>query len=269
MSKSWLHDPFDRLRMYLEETTRLVALSRHGVGMVSSNVGLIEALHGLDRAVEGQVVNEEAASEVAAARAESELAQDELKRDFPLLHAHSLVGVWGAAESWASDVATSWLTRFPEDYAGPERARVDTRLLLDDDRSALLSTLVDFAATSKRAPTRVDALLDVAGLRPSNEAFTSVEVLREAGSVDGLRRDVVELSQVRHCIAHNAGVVDERLLRHCSWYSGKVGDPIRVGHVRFREYVSALTWYAVGTFQHARLICRDRGVELRDGNAAS
>ncbi|WP_372522768.1 hypothetical protein [Sulfuricaulis sp.] len=64
------------------------------------------------------------------------------------------------------------------------------------------------------------------------------------GPVDeGVKKVLLELSEVRNVIAHRNGIIDAKFLRNCPWFKANLGDTIRQTHLQFRTYFNAILWY--------------------------
>ncbi len=88
----WSKAPFYLFLDYLETETRLVGLAKDGVQSLVHAEGIAKALHGVAEILE--TPQAEAEERVQRAQERADLARQELDADFPLLHGHSLVGVW-------------------------------------------------------------------------------------------------------------------------------------------------------------------------------
>jgi hypothetical protein len=58
---------------------------------------------------------------------------------------------------------------------------------------------------------------------------------------------------MRNAIVHRGGKADRRLSESCPWLGLKVGDPIRVDHVKYGRYVEAAHKYLLECIQRTRV----------------
>jgi hypothetical protein len=80
---------------------------------------------------------------VVQAAAEAKHAKDEAGKDFPLIHAHALLGLWSALESLIEDAAIAWLIYRPQALQLPDFAKirvpiVEFQLLTTEEQMAYL-----------------------------------------------------------------------------------------------------------------------------------
>ena len=101
----------------------------------------------------------------------------------------------------------------------------------DDERSDMLFDSLKQAVQSQLHPGvgRLEVLLEAVGLG--------------GGVDDGVRRTILELSEVRNVAVHRNSRADRRLIKRCPWLGLKEGDPVRPDGVGFEMYVAACFWY--------------------------
>ncbi len=92
---------------YMDQNQRLLHLSIRGISGLRAMPNAIQVLKETDPAVyaEEEATRKEGEykRKLDRANAEAEFARKELDDDFPLLHAHALVGAWGALEAAIED----------------------------------------------------------------------------------------------------------------------------------------------------------------------
>jgi len=229
----WSKEPFNRFLDYVQSEVRLVELATNGIRMVVNQARLSEALYGLDVLDQPK---RRAASKLADALVGAEMARQEVEADFPLLHAHSLVGVWGALEALINDVAVAWLTH-------------RKALLKNVEFTAVKVPLGDFQRMSPAE--RIEYLLDQVP-RPSGVpgGLPRFELLLDRVGLGGtledeLRRTLIEVHQVRNVYAHRGGIADRKARAACPWRRDwKLGKPILVNHAEYDRYLGAIHSYA-------------------------
>jgi hypothetical protein len=102
--------PLQRFLDSWKSDFRLLHLSMRGIRVLTGMPGIFEAL------IPGSDPEEEArlTSNLGEAKKEAELAENECKTGFPLLHAHALVGMWAALEAAIEDMLVGILLNEPE-----------------------------------------------------------------------------------------------------------------------------------------------------------
>jgi len=230
----WSKEPFNQFLDYVQNETRLVELAANGIQMTVRQEHLSEALYNLGIALDQP--KRSAASQLADALVMAEVARREVEADFPLLHAHSLVGIWGALEALMNDVAVAWLTH-------------RKALLKRIEFAAVKVPLAEFErmGTAERAQYLLDQFPRPPGV-PGG--LPRLELLMEKVGLDGtledeLRRTLIETHQVRNVYAHRGGIVDRKARAACPWRRDwKVDKPILVGHAEYSRYHHAVNTYA-------------------------
>jgi len=238
--------PFYRMGEYIYRTQRLTWLAKEGTLLVVRNADLTESLGAQPRASKVFKVTEQVVEEAQRAR---ELADHELAAEFPLLHGHALVGLWGALEAWRDEVVSLWVRAYPES------CELDD-VVLKVDAAALLSADAD-----SRVTLVSEALLTGAGPGALGVGFFELPFGRiglGGGVSDELRRDMLLLQQVRHIWAHCSGRVDQAFLERCPWFDATLGEPVHVSHDRFHQLVSAASDYVCTVMDRA---CERHGIE--------
>jgi hypothetical protein len=179
----------------------------------------------------------EVTDELLQARAFKTKVQPEIDDDFPTLHAHSLLGLWGALESLVEDLFMGMLSLKPtllqnEQFsrfklpitamAGPEDAR---------SQSILDAVAKDLGTNLLTGAGQFEALLKHVGL--------------DGGLTDKLRRALVESQKIRHVWAHRAGIADERfLIDNPSAQQWQLGERVNVGAEQYNRYLNGIAMYA-------------------------
>lgn len=225
---------FRRFATYVDETEKLV--NRH-IAAVSRLIGIPEFLRGLHE-------SEDSAWLISAIK-EAEHAKDEVSKGFPLLHAHSLLGVWSALEVLVEDVAAAWLITKPDTLQRPGFSKIrvpiiEFQLLSAEDQMNYLIAEVqrDLRTEQRSGIARFERLLDAIGMGGS----TSKEVSKA----------IYEAQQVRNVIAHRGGAADRKLVEACPWLELKPGQPLTVSHKKFAYYLRAIHIYVVDIMNRVR-----------------
>ncbi|MGW5525515.1 hypothetical protein [Streptomyces xanthochromogenes] len=232
--KVW-HQPFRIFSQYCHDTEDLIHITLQGAHRVSKEPEILSILYDPELHItEGSELNPE---RMAQSERHAEIAKRELKRSFPLLHGHALMGVWGALEALIEDVSVSWMMHAPEVLQGNSMSKVKIPIatflsLSDADRMRLVVSELqrDIKADLRSGVSRFESLLDCLGL---------------GGEVDGRVRDAIyKAQQIRNVLAHRGGVADKRLVEACPGLGLEIGDKVEIDHLAFGELSLAMQIYA-------------------------
>jgi hypothetical protein len=175
-------------------------------------------------------------TQLERAQAEAELAHRESKTGFPLLHAHTLVGVWGAFEAAIEDTVVNVLMSQPDLLRNEVFAKVRIPLAEFEtlDKEERIRRLID---ELERGPSL--------GKRQGVYAFEMllVPVKLASDTNPDPKKTIWEMYHVRNVIVHRGFIADKKLVEACPWLGLKVGDPITVTHESFMRYGDALREY--------------------------
>lgn len=220
---------------YAEESRELIELSVRGTTLLVRQPTLTKALLDLSEYRAGEPDPERQAILDTAQRL-ADLATREIDRDFPLLHAHAIVGIWGALESWIDEMCCRWITLFPEhcDW-GERRVKVSAADFLEsapNQRARLLLAAVkaDRKVEEKLGVGQFESILGSLGL---------------GGSVPTtISRSLLGMQQVRHIYAHRAGNADEAFIERCGeLLDCTLGERVIVDSEAISNYVGAAIQY--------------------------
>lgn len=232
LAVDWFRKTCDMCVDYVEANITLVNLAKSGIGMTLGRADFLKALDGYH-----EVYNPEKRvqqKELEAAHVQAALAQSEIDSDFRLLHAHSLVGIWGAVDAWVDDVVAGWLLNRPDCFElGDRKVKVSCSTVLSDPL-----TRTRFVAAALRDSLGYSLRL---GVTPMEEFFASVGL---SGFVPSEIGDAVfEAQQIRNVYAHNGGRADERLLERCPRLGLSRGVPVPVTSDMYYGYAAAFIRY--------------------------
>lgn len=171
-------------------------------------------------------------------RRNAELADREVSRDFPMLHAQAVVSLWSSLEVLIRDLLALWLQNRPETLQRDSFKRLRVRVaeyeaLTTEERSAYLVEMLEqeLQASLKPGAGRFECLLDAIGLG--------------GGLPDGVRKRLLELSQIRNVLVHRRGVVDKRFTERCPWINVSVGKTLVVSDASLTNYHIAAMAYSM------------------------
>lgn len=163
-------------------------------------------------------------------------AEKEITSGFPLLHAHTLVGAWGALEAAIEDMLVGLLMNEPELLQGGAFARIrislaDFQTLDKEDRMRLVLEEVGrgHGTATKHGVDTFESILDHFSL---------------SGAVGPkIKKNIWEMNHVRNVIVHRASVADRRLVASCPWMKLAIGDKVLIRHEILHRYIHALYEY--------------------------
>jgi len=210
---------------YSHDTRLLVALTKEGLSRVHSMPKLMTILG-----------SEEGDISVAKARADE--AAKEIEGNFPKLHAHSLLGLWGAFESMVEDLFIARLSDHPAllNSEAFERIKIPVSLIATASDSELHRSILD--ATSRNLNETRGA-----GITPFEGILRMVNL---AGSVPGIVRDAVfEAQQIRNVWAHRGGRADPHFQTSCPSLGFALGDVVALNAEQFNRLSGGLDMYGI------------------------
>lgn len=237
---SYVASPLRSYLDYLDESMRLLHMSMGGIAMITSIPHSLEVLGEgayCSNPPEDPVKRKaEFLKELRQAQERARFAEKERDRGFPLLHAHTLVGVWGAFESALEDSIVGMLMNEPD-------------LLQSEHFSKIKVSLADFLVLEKEdhvryiveEMSRSHSLVRRQGV-DGFEIFLGFVGL--SGAVDpAIKKTIWEVNHVRNVIVHRGSIADRKLVQSCPWLNYKVSDKITISHQALEKYVGTLTEY--------------------------
>lgn len=240
----WAAEPFLDFLDYQEKLQEILHISMRGIRVLTAMPNLIEAVRDSARTPDER--GEYEGERLERARKEAALAQEEVELGFPLLQAQAAISLWGSLEALVRTFLARWLVNSPGAMQAAEITKLRVRVgeyesLTPEERAFYVLDLLEEVLNCRRSPGtgRFEALLKVFSL-------TS-----DVG--DDIRRDLFELSQVRHVLVHRRGTADRRFIVACPWLNVEVGTRIVVRHSDVQRYGSAAAEYALELVQRIRL----------------
>jgi hypothetical protein len=237
---SWASDPFYDFLEHQQDLARTLRMSMNGISMLIARHGVIEILQ------QGKTDDDLEVLEKAAR--ERDLAQSEVDNDFPILHEHATVALWGSLEALVLSFAASWL----ENKAGAGQVEAVKKQKL----KIKLGDYESIAAADRCL--WVIELIDRETSGPLKNGVNRFENLLQAFRLNGttleeLKKTLFEMSQLRHAIVHRRGRADRKLIEACPWLSLKSGDRIKITHKMWRTYSDAAVEYVSELIQRVRI----------------
>ena len=223
-------DPLERMLEYVQESSTLLKLSIQGLSVLTTMPKAVEALE--------KVYGDSSGIDAQEVRRRADLAMKEVQTGFPLFHAHTLVGLWGALQAAVEDSVVGMLSN-------------ETDLLLEPAFSRIRISIAEFEVLEREDRIRL-VVEEVSRNQPPGgkqgiDLFESLlDKLKLSGEVPAeLKKIIWEMHHVRNVIVHRAALADRRLVRNCPWLDLKVGDKMIVEHQRLMDYSGALAEYLI------------------------
>ena len=240
----WARVPFDHFIQFVQETHRILLMSMRGISGLQAMPGLIRALAPVEACARDQQVEshnddlEEATQMAAFAKAEAESG-------FPLVHAHAIVGMWGALEALIDEVVSCWLVHVPELLQQDAILRIRLplarfHLLDEEDRMGLV--INELKREAKTA------------FKPGVAGFEDVlSMIGLGGPVEEEdRRALLEMRVVRNLWVHRRGVADRRAVDACPWADFAIGQRVQITHPLYHRYHDAIQNYVLTLINRVR-----------------
>lgn len=213
-------ESIDNWQDYYSSTFKLVNLTRVGVSMIRA-----------DTKVETYPDND------ASFNSEfwSRFIETESLDEFPTLHAHSLLGLWGAFECFIDDLFRATINNNPTllNEKAFEKITVSASVALNEGlrSQAIDEVLRGVKAKAPRSGTnKFEGVLASVGL---------------AGHIPSRIEKSLRLThKIRNVWAHQSGLADEKFVNECPQLGYQVGERIKLDADRFEFYSSGLQMYA-------------------------
>jgi len=224
---------------YVDQSGRLLQLSIEGISMLMASPTIVEVLKQTDiktySPAEAMRRDEEFRRSLDTANARADFARKEREAGFPLLHAHALVGAWGAWEAAIEDTLIAILLK-------------EEDLLRGEAFSKVRIPLAEFELLDKEGIRRlIEELNRGQGIgrgQGVEGSETLLNLVGLSGAVDSqIRKTIWEMHHIRNVIVHRRSVADRRLVQACPWLNLQVGDQVVVSHDAFGSYYGALHEY--------------------------
>jgi hypothetical protein len=162
-------------------------------------------------------------------------AEEQKKNGFSYLYILSIIRLWSILEASVDDLIINIL--------------ISQKMKTQEHLFKIKGGLLEFVSLNhyERAEYILEALKsDIkANLKIGVGRFeTLLETVGFNGSVPNvIRRNILELSQIRNAIIHKNGKVDSRLLKSCPWMDWKINEEIVLSVRDFTKYQFTCYWY--------------------------
>ena len=166
----------------------------------------------------------------------ADAASRQIDTDFPQLRHWITVALWSHLESAIAACIDAWFVyKIPLTDKMFEKLKISVSAWESKDneeksRWLLMELTRNVSSDLKPGVGRFESILHAIGLE---------------GSVrDGLRRSVLELSEVRNLLVHRGGVIDERFADRCVTFKSMVGQRIHITEPMLDSYFASAIQYA-------------------------
>jgi len=231
---AWALQPFKDSLERLKEAQVILVLAVKGISGIRGVPKIIEVLAKVESGV-GKLDDEDI-KRLNLAKEEADLAQREVDKGFPLLHAQALISLWGILESLVHTFLANWLMHesTAKEIESVKKIKIklaEFEAMDSQERNYYIVQTLEqqLAASYKKGILRFETLLGIFGF---------------GGGIDNqVKRDILELQQIRHVLVHRHGVIDKKLKETCPWLHLKVGNKIRVTQKDMMRYSLAVDKY--------------------------
>jgi hypothetical protein len=216
-------------------TNNLLHLSVNGLRIILNKPKMVQRLIDLSIAA-GKEVTAEMNSDLKNATEDAAFVMNERANDFPLLHAYTFVGQWGALESAIEDMLVGILVH-------------EAKILEKDDFTKIKIPLSKYEVLDKEERMRF-LLSEVqrtqnSGIAQGVNTFENVlKVFDLSGPVEeDLRTGLWEMNHVRNVLVHRDARADLRLVQACPSINLKVGERVLINHQKYGYYSNVFIDY--------------------------
>jgi hypothetical protein len=146
------------------------------------------------------------------------------------------VMLWSILENYIRDFLVEWTKRKPDVLKTDVIQKLPIRLgeydaLQGDEKYEYIVDMVEAQSKLGIGVARFEIVLGQFGL---------------SGKVnEQIKKDILELQQVRHVLVHRNGIVDKRLYERCPWIVPKPGKTIFIDSEIYQMYFEAVAKYAM------------------------
>lgn len=229
----WSMDPFRNFVENAERLDNLLHLCISGVSVLRAMPTVVEVINKVEKELEP-----DSSSNLQRAKKQAALAQREVMEGFPVLRAQAVIAIWSSLEA----AVRTFLARWLQHADGAMQADIVQRIKVKVGEYEALVGEEKYFYLLDRIEQEVSS-----ALKPGVGRFESLlEPFHLSGAInDKVRRDMLELNQVRNVLVHRYGVVDRRLTDACPWMTIEIGQKIQVDAKMTERYMRSAMEYAV------------------------
>lgn len=222
--------PFRTWVGYYQDAMNLVHLTYDGLGSTDFRIELGNILQG------NVPETDEQREKRQILEAKSKDAHREIDADYPTLHAHSLLGLWGSLERLIEDIFLASILNDPTLMAHEKLSKVKlpVEVVLGNDEERANAVLTEFVRSVGSGQKKGTGQFEVM-LKP----------VKLDGHVPRSVQDAVLLAQqIRHVWAHRGGVADARFVENCE-SRASVGEKLSIGQREFHHLSNGIQMYGL------------------------
>jgi hypothetical protein len=172
--------------------------------------------------------------------------QEHVDNDFSTVHRHSLVGLWCVVETTVEDSVLLILEKshIAEKLLDKAGYRVKPSLLKSLNSRELHQVYSSLERQARDRGNIAEAWLDLL-------AALDVKFTLETATID----TIVEANEVRNCILHRGGIIDERAAAKAPGLQQHVGQRLEISEKRYVGYYNALGTFATAMIEGVTSSC--------------
>lgn len=231
----WCHQIFDQFEVDLERLHNLLRISMAGITLLPHRAGAIMALHN-EADKYGQTERVAYENSLRQAERDEVFAKTEIENGFELLIAQSTVTLWNMLEAHIRSFVAYWLMYDEAAWQVEEVGKLKIKLgdFQSLDQVERCFWVVDLLDQEQSGPTksginRFEALLKPFGL--------------SGNLAEEEKKNLHELCQMRHLLAHRNGVVDKKFKENCPWLLPVVGEKVVLTRKSWFRHMGAVRLY--------------------------
>jgi hypothetical protein len=239
----WPMKPISELASTVERQKELLDLSRWGIKMSTTRPQALDALKGYykykkeygEKVEDEDEINEK---QMEHAVRSAELAQSEIEQGFPFLNAQAVVLLWATLEAGIRTFFVGLLNNKPASMEIDDIQKLKIRFgdyhKLDEEErcSHLINKLEqELPLSSKAGVGRYESLFEVFKIKCDLEP--------------DLKRDLMELHQIRNVIVHKANIIDRHFVNLCPWTAFKANDIVMLDNKTTDRYYATIMAYVL------------------------
>lgn len=239
----WAIDHFKKSTNAHERLHWVLTISEQGIRHLQSMPKIVDAIAMAKDALGTDPVDlDKHVKDVEAAKKAAGLATHEINSDFPVLHTLAVVALWSWLENFVKGYVALWLLHRPDSSSVLAVQKLKVELgkyihLSKEEQADYIVELLEAGVSpdlKRRGAERFECLLEPFGLSVNPGADQ--------------RKQLLELQQIRHVVAHRNGIADRRLHAACPWVKATLGQPIQVTGEMIGRYFQAAALYSLEIF---------------------
>ncbi len=227
----WAKPPVINCLQRLRDESRFLHLSMRGLGQITLLPEIIKVLAEVDMEMDDEE-SSHVTKDIQYAERDADWVDQEISKGFPILHSHSVVGIWSTLEVFSEDMVVTWLENRPDAWEREEMKKLKVEVSIYRSLEGRQSTRFIIQELNR---------VHGAGLSSGVTKFTSLlSIFNLSPKVgDQVRKALHELCQIRNVIVHSGGKADQKLINECPWLGLEVGESLSIPHPVYAWYYAA------------------------------